>query len=498
MTAGIAPTQPILVGAAQFVRRPGEDPLEPLAMMEQVARDALTDTGAADALLRQVDSVAVVDSVSWLVGDPGALLAGRLSARPAETVRTGLGGSSPQALVNDLAGRIAAGSLDVALIAGAEALSTLMGYVKAGETPPWTTQDDGATATRVLARDDPNGSSPAEEAAGLIAPIFFYPLLEHALRRAARRSRADHLHHVAELWSRFARVAAENPYAWSAQARATGEIATPSGSNRRVSDPYTKLLNANITVDMAAGLVLCSVAAAEAAGVPRERWVFVHAGAQAHDHWHVSERDELHRSPAIEACGVAALGHAGVTVDDVAHIDLYSCFPSAVQIGARALGIDLAERTPTLTGGLTFAGGPGNNYATHAIAALVGRLREDPDAYGLTTALGWYVTKHALGVYSGRPPERAFASFDVQVEVDRLPRRQVAESYQGPAVVESYTALYERDGSPGMGIVAARLGDGRRALAKSHDAGELAELLDGEDPLGRAVQLRGADGFVLS
>jgi acetyl-CoA C-acetyltransferase len=460
--------------------------------METVAREALADAG--DRL--SVDSVAVVDPVSWMVGDPGALLAERLKLTPSETVRTGMGGNAPQALVNDLAGRIAAGKLDCALIAGAEALATLMPYVKAGEAPPWTKQN-GASPTRVLAPEDPSGASPAEEAAGLIAPIFFYPLLEHAVRRAARRDRGEHLHHVAELWSRFSRVAAANPHAWSPQARATGEIATANEGNRRVSDPYTKLLNANITVDMGAALVLCSVGAAEAAGVPRDRWVFIHAGAQAHDHWHVSERDELHRSCAITHAGQAVLGHAGVGIDDVAHIDLYSCFPSAVQIGAYALGIDLRERTPTLTGGLTFAGGPGNNYATHAIASLVGRLREDPDAFGLTTALGWYVTKHALGVYSGKPPSQPYATLDVQEKVDQLPRRTVAAGYQGPATVEAYTALYERDGSPGMGIVAARLPDGRRALAKSHDAAELAELLEGEDPLGRSVELRGAEAFAL-
>jgi acetyl-CoA C-acetyltransferase len=486
---GIDPHQPVLVGAAQLVRGSGE----PLDMMEEVARAAMLDAGAE----LRVDSVAVVDSVSWLVGDPGALLAKRLKLEPRETVRTGLGGSAPQALVNDLAGRIADGSLDCAVIAGAEALATLMPYVKSGEKPPWT-EDPGGEATRVLDRGNGGGSSSPEEAAGLIAPIFFYPLLEHAVRRAARRTRGEHLHAIASLWSRFSRVAAENEHAWSPQARATGEIATPSNGNRLVSDPYTKLLNANITVDMASALVLCSAGTAEAAGVPRDRWVFVHAGAQANDHWHVSEREELHRSPAIAACGKAALGHAGVGIDEVEHVDLYSCFPSAVQIGAFALGIDLRERTPTLTGGLTFAGGPGNNYATHAIAALVPRLREDPDAYGLTTALGWYVTKHALGVYSGRPPERTYRTFDVQEEVDRQPRRAVAEGYSGPATVESYTALYERDGAPGMGIVAARLPDGRRALAKTHDASELAELLGDDDPLGRAVEMRAPDAFVLS
>lgn len=485
----IDPRTPVLVGAGQVTVHGGE-PLEPLAMMEQAARAAAADA-QAPALLERLQSVAIVDAISQPLGDPAAALAQRLGARPAETVRSGLGGNGPQALVNDLCTRIADDGLDVAVVAGAEAMATVTRLMKQGEAPPWPQSDDRAPS-RMLGDDRP-GSSEAENAAGLIAPIFFYPVFEHALRGAAGRSRADHLRAISELWAGFSAVAAGNPYAWSRERRGADELATADEGNRRVSDPYLKLHNSHIGVDMGAALLLCSAEAARAAGVPRERWVFPWAGAQGHDHWFATERDELHRSPAIRLCGEAALGHAGV--DRLDHVDLYSCFPSAVQIAASELGLGL-DRALTVTGGLTFAGGPGNNYSTHGIASLADRLRESGDgAVGLATALGWYATKHALGVYSAVAPDRAYRTFDVQDDVDALPRREFAAGYAGEAAVESYTALYERDGRPGMGIVVARLADGRRTAAKSHDPDVLADLVDGQDPLGRTVRVTAPDGF---
>ena len=176
-------------------------------------------------------------------------------------------------------------------------------------------------------------------------------------------------------------VAAGNPHAWLQRAYTAEEIATPSPANRMVAAPYTKLLTANIQVNMATGLILTSAAAAEHAGVPTDRWIFIHAGAQAHERWHVAERRTLsvHRRSGPWAAPPSS--RPGVTIDEVAHLDVYSCFPSAVQIAARELGLAIDEpgRDLTVTGGLTFAGGPGNNYTSHAIASLMPRLRADPD-----------------------------------------------------------------------------------------------------------------------
>jgi acetyl-CoA C-acetyltransferase len=220
--------------------------------------------------------------------------------------------------------------------------------------------------------------------------------------------------------------------------------------------------------------------------------VFPVAGADANDHWYVSSRWDLHSSPAIAAAGRAALRHATIGADDVAHVDLYSCFPAAVQIGAAALGVPL-DRTLTLTGGLTFAGGPGNNYVTHSIATLVERLRDRSvdDELGLVTGLGWYVTKHSVGLYGTTPPRDGFRAADAQPEVDALPRRAlVADADGAVVVVETYTVTHDRDGAPVTGIVACRLPDGARTWATTGEPAALEELTTSSDVIGRPGVVR--------
>ncbi len=244
-------------------------------------------------------------------------------------------------------------------------------------------------------------------------------------------------------------------------------------------------------------MILCSAEAAEAAGVPADRWVFPWAGSDAHDHWFVSDRWALHASPAIAACGRAVLELTGTGIDDIGPIDLYSCFPSAVQMGAAALGlpIDDSDRPLTVTGGLAFAGGPGNNYVTHSIATMVQRLRDRPDAVGLVTALGWYATKHSVGLYScGPPPQGPFRASTVQDEVDRQPARTVAARYDGPIAIEASTVVYERDGAPSLGIVAGLTPDGRRAWGNTRQP-DLLKALTTEELDGRPAHLQ-TDGDV--
>lgn len=490
------PRTPVLVGAGQITHRPGADQTSPLELMAVAARQAEEDAGAP-GLLAKAGSVAIVDLFSWPVPDPGALLAQELGITPRETVRATRGGTGPHALLGDLCARIQAGELDVGLVAGGEVMTTFMRSVAEGRSPGWPEQPDGTRPTRDVGADSPP-NHPAETAAGLVAPIFFYPLFEQAVRGAAGTSPEDHQRWLGELWARFAAVARDNPHAWSQDAPTDPQaIAFPGEGNRMVSSPYTKLLNANIQVDQGAALIVCSAEAARAAGVPIDRWVFVHGVATAHDHWHVVHREHLHRSPAIAACAGALRDHTGEDPGAAGLLDLYSCFPSAVQVAATELGIDLRTdpRPPTVTGGLTFAGGPANNYVTHSLAAMAGRLREaDGATTALVTGVGWYLTKHGLAVLGCAPPTRPFADLHPQGVVDALPSREAAEGVAGEAPIETATALYDRDGTPTLGIVACLLEDGRRALARSEDRATVAELV-GSDPLGRRVALDGASGF---
>ena len=334
--------------------------------------------------------------VSWRYPDPGALLARRLGIAPRRTAVTTVGGNSPQLLVNEFADHIQRGDCNVVLIGGAESMYTRW---RARREPRvelhWETGDDEPCSWVI--GDDRPGTSDEEMRHGAVAPTLVYPLFETALRAEAGRSIDAHQQHVAELWSTFAAVAADNPNAWTRTAYSPSDIRTVSADNRMVVFPYAKRMCSNIDVDQGAAILLCAYETARAAGVPDDRMVYLHAGAEAHDHWFVTERDSLTRSPAIGATVGDVLDASTVGVDDIAHFDLYSCFPSAVQIAIREIGLTDTARPLTVTGGLGFAGGPVNNYPTHAIARMVEVLRADPGSYGLTTALGWYLTKHAAG-----------------------------------------------------------------------------------------------------
>ena len=302
-----------------------------------------------------------------------------------------------------------------------------------------------------------------------------------------RRS-PTHTERITRLWSGLSEVAAENPHAWSPTAYTPEQLATVDATNRMITTPYSKLLCANLQVDLASGLILCSAAAAEAAGVPQDKWVFLHAGAAAHDEWFVSERGDLAASPAIRTLGKAVTEHAGVTIDQIEYVDLYSCFPSAVQIAAQELGLPVGEpqRRLSVTGGLTFGGGPGNNYGTHAVASLVPLLRAKPDAYGLSTSLGWYLTKHAIGIYSATPPTAPYRALAPVVEA--TPTRRPLAGYTGDAVIEAYTVQFDRSGEPEAIILSAVTYDGARALRR-YVGSELAAKGVNTELIGLPVRL---------
>ena len=474
----IDPRTPVIVGVGQVTQRvEPADALEPVDLMAEAARRAAADA-TVDRLLAAIDSIRVVQSLTRRYPDPGALVAERLGCSPRQTAVTTLGGNSPQSLVSDTAMAIGRGELDVALLTGAEAWRTRMALRRAGAKADWTTQpDDTPPPDRI--GSEMEMSSPAETALGIVEPVQIYPIFENALRAQAGRTVEEHARFISELWAGFSEVASTNPYAWSRERRSAEEIRTVSPTNRMVGFPYPKLMNSNNDVDQSAALLLCSAEAARGAGVPEERWVFPHAGTAAHDHPFVSNRADLRSSPAMRFAGRRVLDLAGVGPDDLTHVDLYSCFPSAVQIAAGEIGLPL-DRPLTVTGGLCFAGGPWNNYVMHAIATMVSLLRKDPDAVGLNSANGGFITKHAFGVYSARPPADGFRFEDVQAEVDAVPARPFADGYEGPAQIESYTVMHERDGSPANAIVACLTDDGARSWATSTDVDLLVAMTEEE------------------
>lgn len=472
------PRTPVLVGLGELVRRPGKmGDRAPAVLMAEAVRAAVADAGVGDRILRGA-AMGVVPSAAWPDGDPGRSVC-ELLGISAPTLRTSMqGGNGPQVLANVLGERIQNGQLDAAVIVGAEALGTLAASLKRREVAPWAPADETRRADEVLEADEVPATE-QEMAAGIIAPVMAYPLIEEALRRAAGRTPQEHLDLIAGLWSRFSAVAARQPCAWTPQAVDAATLATATPHNRRVSLSYPKLLNSNIQVDQAAAVILCSAQRARALGVPLDRWVFLQAGARATDEWFLSHRRELHRSPAIRACGTAALGHARTSTEELGPIDLYSCFPSAVQLAATELGLPLTDpsRSLTQTGGLTFFGGPGNNYATHGIIAVARALRAaPPGTSGLSTALGWYATKHALGVYGNRPGPQPFA--DLQPATDPVQPRAVHTHTPVTATAETGTVIFQHDGTPAFGILFGLTSDGARVVAKTEEPTVLAAMLE--------------------
>jgi acetyl-CoA C-acetyltransferase len=473
------PRSPVIVGVGQHLHRADglDDALSPVDLIVEAVRAAAADTGAAN-VLSHAQSLRVVQLLSWRYRDPAALIAARLGIHPAETAYTTAGGNTPQSLVNLTASEILDGSIDCAVLMGGEAWRTRMRARRTDAVLAWDKQADDVEPTRLIG-SEMKMNHPYELERGVVMPVQVYPMFETALRAHRGEAVADHQVRTSELWARFSDVAAANPYAWVRDAKSAEEIRTPSPSNRMIGTPYPKLMNSNNDVDMSAAVIMTSVEKARELGISEDRWVFIHAGADAHDHDFVSNRADLHSSPAIRTAGRAAMQLSDKDADDFAFVDLYSCFPSAVQIGAQELGFGL-DRDLTVTGGLCFAGGPWNNYVMHAIATMVQRLRDEPGGFGFVSANGGYVTKHAFGVYSTTPPANGFQTAHPQEEVDALPRRELADDWQGDAVIEGYTVMHDREGVPETAFAACLLADGRRTWGVGRDRGVAALLAEGE------------------
>jgi acetyl-CoA C-acetyltransferase len=483
----VDPRAPVLVGVGQVAQHTDDldEALDPSLLMCSAIGEATADAGLRS--IPNPQSIRVVNLLTWRYGDPAYLIAQQLGLTPQETAYTTMGGQSPQALVNTTAAEILSGALDIAILAGGEARRTRVRARKAEHELDWPTAPEGQVPRTI--GDDLVLNHPAELERGLMMPVQIYPMFETAIRAHAGRSTGEHLHLISELWSRFSHVAEHNPAAWLQQARTPHEIRTPSPTNRMVGLPYTKCMNSNNDVDMAAAVIMCSATKAGELGVPRDRWVFVHAGTDCHEHQFVSNRWSFAETPAIALGGRRVLELAGCTIDDIALVDLYSCFPSAVQLGAQSLGLSL-DRQLTRTGGLSFAGGPWNNYVMHAIATMVTDLRERPGELGLVWANGGYATKHSFGIYSTEPPAEGFRHDAPQAEIDALPRRELAEAgdVAGSATIEAYTVMHSRDGEPETVVASCLLADSRRAWGTSAEAGLAAAMCEGEW-VGREVSL---------
>jgi len=473
----------VIVGVGQVRNRPGLDcadwnPLEPARLMATSLERAAADAGRPE-LLREADFAGVIPPMAWAYDDLPGRVAELCGAKPREAEELPGGGEGPIQLLNQVANRIAAGEVQIALLAGAEAVySRRRARAEGVELTGWT--PGGNRIPGFALRMKPFANA-LEQRHGVRSPVDMYPVYENALRARAGRSIEAHQRHVAALLARYSEVAATNPFSWFPEPRTAEQIAHVDARNRWIGFPYPKLMNAIMEVDQGAAAIVMSESAADRLGIPRDRRVHFLGGASAQDGWSAAERVDLASSPAYAAAALAAQAHASLRVGDVDLFDLYSCFPCAIEFALDALGLSTTEpRALTQTGGLAHHGGPGNNYAMHGLANTVLRLRAGAGRVGWVSGLGMSATKHAIAVLSTDPQRVAAAegrASKVALPTSRLVGPALVDAPDGPAEIESYTVRFGRDNRPEQTMLYLRLPDGRRSLANGEKSDALLRLL---------------------
>lgn len=502
----IDPRTPVLIGVGQAADRYGEEGYEALsavALAARAAERALADTGTADpkAVASAIDTVAGIRQFEISAPRASAPLgksdnyprsvAGRIGAAPERAILEVGGGQGPQHLVTELAGEIAAGNGRVALAFGSEAISTARALAKADDRPDFTEHPGGTLEDRGYGL---KGLVSMEGAShGLIGAPSQYALCENARRARLGLTRQQYAAEIGRLFAPFTKVAAANPYAAAPVERGAEELMTPTEANRPIADPYPRYVVARDQVNQGAAVLLASVEAARELGVPEDRWVYLHGHADLRER-DLMDRPDLSESPAAKLAAQLALRMAGVAADEVATWDFYSCFPIPVfNAAVDGLGLDPADpRGLTVTGGLPFFGGAGNNYSMHAIAETVQKLRDKPGTYGFVGANGGIMSKYSAGVYSTTATEwRAdpVAEAEAQAAVNDAPAPPQVTRARGWATIETYTVTHDRKGNR-TGIVIGRLETtGERFVARNvpGDDAILGLLTDTPEPIGQRV-----------
>ena len=456
---------------------------EPLLMMLEATRLAEEDTGKGN-FLDQVQSVRVIRGM-WEYDNPAQAISEEIGAIGAETVGTLIGGNQNQAVINETASDILNDGLDIALITGAENGNSSTKARKAGVELP-VTSTPGKYDKVIGAAQQPEHHD-YEVAKGIRAAIQVYPMYDNAIRHHRRESLDAHIVRVSNLWKRFNDIGCKNPNAWVQKSMTAEQIRTPSRTNRRISFPYTKFMNANMSVNMGAALIMCSVQKARELKIDPSQWVYPWAGVSGYDHFSASVRDNFYTSPGIRLVAKKLLELSDTQVDQLDTVDLYSCFPSAVQIAAQEYGLK-EDRPLTVTGGLTFGGGPLNNYVMHSIARTVELLRQTTNGRGLVSANGGNLYKHVHGIYGKEPPRNDFCVANVQDQINALPSRVCLPVYRGKATIESYTVMYDSNEQPTRGHISCLTPEGHRTWVNTEDS-ELTDAMTVSEFCGRNVAI---------
>lgn len=495
----ISDTTPVLVAAGQVVDRLGENwrRLSPADLAAEAVRSALATTGI-DGLAAQVDQLMVMrtfvdsvpDRIKPLLAPFGSSdqfarsVANRSGMQGAKAIYATAGGQSPQQYVATACSEIAHGRAEIIVLCGAEAIATMRAHQRAGESLDWSESPEGISEDHGMGLEDQ--FVPALAAHKVVAPIDIYPMMEHKKRASKGMSRIDYLAYLGDVLTPLADAARANPFTMFETVLESHEISALSGRNRIVGDPHLKSMVAKDGVNQSAAVVVMQYGKARELGL-ETRSIFLRGFAEATEQ-NLLDRVDWSISPALRWTYAQALTSAGLGVEDIDAFDLYSCFPVAVIEAMEALGLELGGQRPvSLTGGLPFFGGPGNNYSMHGIASAVSAIQNDQYANVLVGALGGHMSKHAVGIYSRSP-----GAVDPRAREMRFEgagnSRALASEFSGSAAIETFMIKQLPEGS-WLAVLAMNEAGERVIAASLLQAGDLLDLCVEGDPIGARVQI---------
>jgi len=457
---------PIIVGAAQYTQpKTIHQPLDPLNLMVKTSQMAISDTGVNN-LKNLIDTVYMVNINGWSYKDAPSELSELLGINPVRKVYFPSGGESPQMLVNRAAKAIASGESQVILITGGEAAYSVYRAERGKITLNWPRR----RKPKYMEPSLWDGINPFEIKYGLLIPSWAYAIFENAIRAESRRSVEEHNQHMGKLFEHYSKIASKNPYAWIRKSFTSEEITTPSLENRKVAYPYTKRMCSNVFVDQSGALILTSEEFASKLNIDEDRWVYLMGSADLRNIFNIIQRPQLNNSPASREGSSLALEQAGLKLEEIDLFDIYSCFPSIVQIIRKEIGLSENDsRDLTVTGGLPYFGGPMSNYSMHSIITSVGLIRKNSSLKIMVVANGGFNTKQSFGIYGKKPPIKLRNEYDeekIQKSILSKALPNPIEKAKGKLTVESYTIIYDRVGNPEHVIAIGHLENNHRTLAR--------------------------------
>ncbi len=487
----IDPRTPCIIGVAQSTIRPSGQPTpEPLELWADVCLRAAADSGASGDVLAAADSLSVTFLQSWRYDDPALRLAERLALGPGKREYSGIGGVTGISSLTEASAAIVAGELELAVLCGAEALATLKKSMVSGEPLPWSHPHPDGTMYFPPVEFHPGEISSGAAASGATA----FGLFDSARRAHLGIGLDEYAGRNAVMMAALSTVAERNPYAWFPRRHEAEFLRTASAENRMVAYPYTKHMVAIMEVDMAAAVIVASTSTADRLGVPAERRIYPRGWCGANSPSFAAAQRDLWEIPAMQVASQEALTQAGLRIDEVSYLDIYSCFPSSLNLTADALGVqDRTGDRLTVTGGLPYAGGPGSNYVLHSIASMTDLLREHPEAFGMVTGVGMLMEKHAfcvLGSSAPVTPPRGPEPDRLASGLQGVVAKTVVTDYSGPATVTAYSVTHDRNG-PLYGTAICDLPDNTRTYARFDDAALMADA-ELHEFVGQKIQLASA------